>query len=176
MLCIHAIYCASGHVFHRQGVPIKNIREAFGAACRKVAIVDFGFHDLRHTAVTNMRSSGGIIPSMPTFEAGSDATAAIYHKFSTINFVCSDASIQVVVTLWCRSGGIGRRTGLKIPRGSSLRVGSSPTSGTREINGSAFIDVLQFTMIPVHYARNYARHLPTDIPEIILDDNVITPE
>jgi integrase len=60
------IYCASGHVFHRQGVPIKNIREAFGAACRKVAIVDFRFHDLRHTAVTNMRSSGGIIPSMPT--------------------------------------------------------------------------------------------------------------
>jgi hypothetical protein len=34
----------------------------------------------------------------------------------------------------------------------------------------------KFPMIPVHYARNYARHLPTDIPEIILDDNVITPE
>ena len=50
-----AIRCASGHVFHRQGMPVKGIREAFAAACHKAAIVDFRFHDLRHTAVTNMR-------------------------------------------------------------------------------------------------------------------------
>ena len=50
-----AIRCASGHVFHRQGTPIKDIREAFAAACGKTAIVDFRFHDLRHTAVANMR-------------------------------------------------------------------------------------------------------------------------
>jgi integrase len=47
--------CSSGQVFHRQGLPIKDIREAFASACRKVTIVDFRRHDLRHTAVTNMR-------------------------------------------------------------------------------------------------------------------------
>jgi hypothetical protein len=58
--------------------------------------------------------------------------------------------------LWCRSGGIGRRTGLKIPRGSALRVGSSPTSGTilsktyRASLASMFVD------ISCHRARNCA--------------------
>ena len=37
--------------------------------------------------------------------------------------------------LICRSGGIGRRTWLKIKR-SSLRAGSSPAFGTRKIKAS----------------------------------------
>jgi integrase len=48
---------SSGQDFHRQGIPIKDIREAFAAACRQASIVDFRFRDLRHTAVTNMRRS-----------------------------------------------------------------------------------------------------------------------
>jgi integrase/recombinase XerD len=50
-----AIRPASGHVFHCEGKSIKDIREVFAVACRKAAIADFRFHDLRHTAVTSMR-------------------------------------------------------------------------------------------------------------------------
>ena len=43
----------------------------------------------------------------------------------------STVRFRVVPPLICRSGGIGRRKGLKIPRGQ-LRAGSSPASGTKK--------------------------------------------
>lgn len=49
---------ASGHVFHRQGQSIKDVRGAFARACRDAGLTDFRFHDLRHTAVTDMRRAG----------------------------------------------------------------------------------------------------------------------
>ena len=48
-----------------------------------------------------------------------------------------------VVPPICRSGGIGRRKGLKIPRGQ-LRAGSSPASGT-----SLSTELFDFSGIPV---------------------------
>jgi integrase len=83
---MHSAICpASGHVFHRQGKSIKDLRKAFAAACRKAAIADFRFHALRHTAVTSMRArtstvsrsrrsadprrsrcSGGVVPLVGT--------------------------------------------------------------------------------------------------------------
>ena len=42
-------------VFTRNGTPIKSIREAFEAACRRAMIEGFNFHDLRHTAINNWR-------------------------------------------------------------------------------------------------------------------------
>lgn len=56
---IHSpLRCASGHVFHRMGQPIKDVRGAFAKACRDAGLVDFRFHALRHTAVTDMRRAG----------------------------------------------------------------------------------------------------------------------
>lgn len=78
-----AIHCASGHVFHRQGIPIKDIREAFGAACRKVAIVDFRFHDLRHTAVTNMRRSS--IDHLTIMKISGHKTLEVFWRYNSFD-------------------------------------------------------------------------------------------
>jgi integrase len=78
-----AVRCASGHVFHRQGIPIKNIREAFAAACRKAAIVDFRFHDLRHTAVTNMRRSS--IDHLTIMKISGHKTLEVFWRYNSFD-------------------------------------------------------------------------------------------
>lgn len=45
-------------VFLRRGKPIRDIREAFETARAKAGLPHFRFHDLRHTAITNMRRAG----------------------------------------------------------------------------------------------------------------------
>ena len=78
-----AISCPSGHVFHRQGIPIKDIREAFSAACRKVATVDFRFHDLRHTAVTNMRRSS--IDHLTIMKISGHKTLQVFLRYNSFD-------------------------------------------------------------------------------------------
>jgi len=78
-----AIRCASGHVFHRQGTPIKDVREAFVAACRKAAIVDFRFHDLRHTAVTNMRRSS--IDHLTIMKISGHKTLEVFLRYNSFD-------------------------------------------------------------------------------------------
>jgi integrase len=46
------------YVFHRDGVRVASIREAFERACKRAGLVDFVFHDLRHTAVTRWVKAG----------------------------------------------------------------------------------------------------------------------
>ena len=46
------------HVFLRDGLPVRSLKGAFKAACKGAGITSFRFHDLRHTAITNMRRSG----------------------------------------------------------------------------------------------------------------------
>ena len=41
------------------GSPRRSIRTAFKAACRRAAILDFTFHDLRHTAASRIVMAGG---------------------------------------------------------------------------------------------------------------------
>lgn len=45
-------------VFNRIGEPIKNFQRAWQTACASVGIPDLKFHDLRRTAVRNMRRAG----------------------------------------------------------------------------------------------------------------------
>src|SRR5204863_182633 len=45
-------------VFHRDGTPIKEFRGAWKAACQLANVPDLKFHDLRRTAVRNMRRIG----------------------------------------------------------------------------------------------------------------------
>ena len=47
-----------GAVFLRDGKPVRSIRTAFEAACRRASIDDFRWHDLRHHFATSMRRSG----------------------------------------------------------------------------------------------------------------------
>jgi integrase len=53
---------AQGHrvpyVFIRRGQPVKSAREIFARTCQETAITNFVFHDLRHTAPTNLRRAG----------------------------------------------------------------------------------------------------------------------
>ena len=46
------------HVFLRDGQPMRSLKGAFMAACKGAGITGFVFHDLRHTAITNMRRAG----------------------------------------------------------------------------------------------------------------------
>ena len=46
------------HVFLHDGQPVLSLKGAFKAACKGAGITNFRFHDLRHTAITNMRRAG----------------------------------------------------------------------------------------------------------------------
>jgi integrase len=46
------------HVFLHSGQPVLSLKGAFKAACKGAGITDFRFHDLRHTAIINMRRAG----------------------------------------------------------------------------------------------------------------------
>ena len=45
-------------VFLFKGKPLKDIRSAYEAACRRASLEDFTFHDLRHCAINNLRQAG----------------------------------------------------------------------------------------------------------------------
>jgi integrase len=45
-------------VFHRDGKPIKQFRTTWKNACEAAGVADVKFHDLRRTAVRNMRRAG----------------------------------------------------------------------------------------------------------------------
>lgn len=48
----------TNRVFLYDGKPIDSVKTAFAAACRRAEIADFCFHDLRRTAINNLRLAG----------------------------------------------------------------------------------------------------------------------
>jgi integrase len=88
-------------VFLYKGKPMKNIRTAFAAACRRAGITNLRVHDFRHTASTNLRRAG--VDTMTAMKivghkseqmhrryntiqpADLHAAAAKLHKYSTVN-------------------------------------------------------------------------------------------
>jgi integrase len=77
------IRCATGHVFHRNGQPIKSIRGAFDGACQKAGLTDFHFHDLRHTAVTNMRRAG--VDALTAMKITGHKTMAVFQRYNSFD-------------------------------------------------------------------------------------------
>ena len=65
------------------GSPYRNIQDAFRKACKKAKIDDFVFHDLRHTAVTNMRRAG--IDHLTVMKISGHKTMSVFKRYNTID-------------------------------------------------------------------------------------------
>jgi integrase len=77
------VRCATGYVFHRNGHPIKSIRGAFDKARREAGLTDFHFHDLQHTAVTNMRRVG--IDTLTAIKIAGRKTIAVFQRHNSFD-------------------------------------------------------------------------------------------
>lgn len=76
----------SDYVFTYQGAPLKEIRRAFEAACRRAGIAQgkdgLRFHDLRHTAATNLRRAG--VDTMTAMKIVGHKSEAMHRRYNTI--------------------------------------------------------------------------------------------
>jgi integrase len=70
-------------VFTRNGAPINSIREAFKSACRRAKIVNFTFHDLRHTFVNNRRLEGH--DYFRIMAATGHKTMSVFKRYNTVS-------------------------------------------------------------------------------------------
>jgi integrase len=77
------VRCTTGHIFHRNGQPIKSIRGTFDKACREADLSDFHFHDFRHTAVTNMRRAG--IDPLTAMKITGHKTMAVFQRYNSFD-------------------------------------------------------------------------------------------
>ena len=71
------------YVFTRQGQRIKSVREVFARVCQNVGITDFVFHDLRHTAVTNIRRAE--VDALTAMKITGHKTMAVFKRYHTID-------------------------------------------------------------------------------------------
>jgi integrase len=71
------------YVFTRNGQRIKSIREIFVRVCRDAGIENFVFHDLRHTATTNLRRAG--VDALTAMKITGHKTMAAFRRYNTID-------------------------------------------------------------------------------------------
>ncbi len=70
-------------VFTYRGRPLKKIKKAFTGACRKAGIVNFRFHDLRHTFNTNMRKAG--VDQSVIMKLTGHKTPSMFQRYNTVD-------------------------------------------------------------------------------------------
>ena len=75
-----APHSPTAHVFgNRVGEPVKDPKKAWGTCCRKAAIVDLHFHDLRHEAASRLLEAGWPLQAVQAMLGHKDAkTTSIY--------------------------------------------------------------------------------------------------
>jgi integrase len=71
------------HVFNRAGEPIQNIRWAWSNACNAADIPDLKFHDLRRTAVRNMRRAG--VPQVVRMRITGHRTDSMERRYNIVD-------------------------------------------------------------------------------------------
>lgn len=78
-----ANYPRSTWAFNRQGEPIKDFRSAWDQACKAAGVPGLNFHDLRRTAVRNMRRAG--IPQVVRMKISGHKTDSLERRYNIVD-------------------------------------------------------------------------------------------
>jgi integrase len=71
------------YVFHHLGKPIKQFRGAWKSACAEAGVPDLKFHDLRRTAVRNMRRAG--VPQVVRMRISGHRTDSMERRYNIVD-------------------------------------------------------------------------------------------
>ena len=70
-------------VFHRDGQPIKSFRRPWITACAAAGVPELKFHDLRRTAVRNMRRAG--VPQVVRMKISGHRTDSMERRYNIVD-------------------------------------------------------------------------------------------
>ncbi len=89
------------YVFHLEGNPIVDFRKAWKSATRRADLEGALFHDLRRSAVRNMREAG--IPENVTMEISAHRTRSVFERYNIVSAGDLKAAAEKMQTRFQRS-------------------------------------------------------------------------